>query len=128
MAGCTAVAPGHGWRRAAVAALLTMRFPVKLHHRGHPAVDEQDMSVDERGRIAGEEDRRTLQLLDLAPTAGGRARADPGGELLVRHQRLIELGAEITRRDAVRRDAVLGELRAHRLGEIFHRALPSRSW
>ena len=73
-----------------------------------------------------EEDRGALQLLDLAPAARGRARADPGGEFLVRHQRRVELGAEIARRNAVRRDAVLGELRAHRLGEHLHRALARR--
>ena len=62
----------------------------------------------------------------LPQRPGGRARADPGGEFLVRHQRLIELGAEIARRNAVRRDAVLGEFRAHRLGEHLHRALARR--
>ena len=67
---------------------------------GDAAVDVENVAVDEAGRVGGEEDRRADEFLDVAPTAERRAAGEPGGEFLVLDKRLVELGAEIARREA----------------------------
>ena len=50
--------------------MVLLRVRDTLDHRRHAAIDEHDVPVDERRRIAREEYRGALQFLDSAPTSG----------------------------------------------------------
>ena len=58
-------------------------------------VDVDDLAVDEARGVGRQPDQGADQVLHPAPTAGGGAAADPGGELLVGHQGAGELGLEV---------------------------------
>ena len=93
-----------------------------LHHkdRREPAVDDQELAVDEVRRGRGEEDDRAGELVRLAPASRRHARAQPGIELRVLLERLVQVCAEVPRRDPVRLDPVRRPLGAHRARRRQH--------
>ena len=84
------------------------------------------MAVDEARRVRGEEDRRAAQFRHVAPAALRRARLDPGGELRIGDQRLVELGLEVARRNRIGIDPVPHPFGRHGAGQIAHRRLAGR--
>ena len=81
------------------------------------------LAVDEVRRRRGQEDQRADQVLQLTPPAGRRALADPRAELLVGDQRIVELGVEVARPEAVDLDPGRAEVSAHSLGQQLQSAL-----
>src|SRR5271163_3686732 len=90
---------------------------------GDAAVDIEDVAIDETRSVGAKEDRGADQLFDVAPAAHRRAACEPGRELLVLDQRLVEFGGEIAGRDRVDAQPVLAPIGRHALGEHLHRAL-----
>lgn len=80
------------------------------------------MAVDIGRGVAGQKQRRRRQLFHAAPAPRRRAVDQPVVEGGVGHQRRRQLGFEVSRRDAVDRDAMRRQLHGHRTREHLQRA------
>ena len=113
-----------------------MRFPIRLRLLANvgqnAAVDIEDVSVDEVGRIGSEEHRRSLQVLGVAPA---RCRSLGDDELVKRMTGAVRLTLaqrrglrcrDVARSDAVALDVVLAVLGADVAGQHLQAALRRR--
>ncbi len=80
-----------------------------LERGGDAAVDVQNMAVDERRRMGGEEDAGAGQFFDFAPAAGGGAFFEPGGKILVGDERGVQRRGEVAGGDGVALQAVFAQ-------------------
>jgi hypothetical protein len=84
------------------------------------------MAVDKGRRLAGQEHGGADQFLDIAPAAGRCPLFEPARKFRIIDQRLVERRLEVTRRDRVDLEAVLGPIGTHAAGQVLHRALCRR--
>src|ERR1700757_4879116 len=63
-----------------------------LKTRRDAAVDVEDVAIDEARCVAREEHRRADQVFDVAPAPRRRAADEPGAEVRVLDQRIVQFG------------------------------------
>ena len=86
------------------------------------------MTVDERGGIGSKEDTGANQFLDAAPAASWRTLFEPCREIGIGNESCVQRRIEITRRDGVALQPMLGPIRRHTLRQIADGALGCRIW
>jgi hypothetical protein len=89
---------------------------------GNTAIDIERVSIHERGSLSRQEDGRADQLVELAPAAGRSAFLQPGGKFRIADRCLVQRGLEITGRDRIDLQSVLGPVRAHAARQVLDRA------
>src|SRR6478735_11618475 len=92
------------------------------------AIDVERVSVHKRGCLAREKDGRADQFVDVAPAGCWRALLQPGRELCAVDQSLVKRRLEVTGRNGVDLQAVLGPIRTHAPGQALHRSLSGCVW